>query len=182
VCDAIAEEFPTASVIIVNTGGIRGGFQAAGPITRSRVDEILPFHNKIVLMWVTGAELRTTLERSVRSLPESSGALLQLRGIKAYVDVEGSPIMSGYDGKVLKPGERIKSVTVAGKPLDENGEYLVATINYLAGGGDGYAELAKVERQMDTGKSLNDILANYIEQHSPIYPKRRVTYEFTSPN
>jgi len=176
VCDAMAEAFPTASVVMMNSGGIRGDFQPAGSITRSRIDEILPFHNKIVLVWVTGAELKSILERSVCALPEPSGGFLQMRGVEVEVDVAGPAMLMAGRGKPVRPGERIAAVSIAGKPLDEGKEYLVATINYLADGGDGYVELAGAEKRLETGRSLNDIFEDYIIQHTPLRPERATTY------
>ena len=181
VCEAIAEAFPTASVVVMNSGGIRGGFQPAGPITRSRVDEILPFHNRIVLVWVTGAELMSILERSVSALPHSSGGFLQMRGLNVAVDIGKAAMLMGHKGKVVRPGDRVVDVAIAGEPLDEEREYLIATINYLARGGDGYVELAEAEKRLNTGKSLNDIFKDYIMRHSPLRPRRGRTYRFTRP-
>ncbi len=181
VCEAIAEAFPTASVVMMNSGGIRGGFQPAGPISRSRVDEILPFHNRIVLVWVTGAELKSILERSVRSLPHPSGGFLQMRGLNVAVDTGRAAMLVSERGKVMRPGHRILDVTIAGEPLDSEKEYVIVTINYLAGGGDGYIELAEAEKRHNTGKSLNDIFADYIKRHSPLRPRRQRTYRFCEP-
>ncbi|HUT03986.1 MAG TPA: bifunctional UDP-sugar hydrolase/5'-nucleotidase [bacterium] len=178
VCDAIAEQFPTAAVVAVNSGGIRGDFQPAGPITRSRIDEILPFRNQIVLVWVSGSELESMLERSVQALPRPSGGFLQLSGLEVTVRLARRPVLVGREGKPVRPGERIVSVSVGGKPLDERENYLIATIDYLAGGGDGYMELARAKNRILTGKTLNDILADYIKSHSPLHPRRRRAYRF----
>lgn len=180
VCEAIAEEFPTASVVMMNSGGIRGGFQPAGPITRSRVDEILPFYNKIVLVWVTGAQLKSILERSVSALPEPSGGFLQMLGLEVMVDLSRPAMLMAERGKPVRPGRRIVDVSIAGRPLDSTKEYLIATINYLADGGDGYIELAEAATRLETGRSLNDIFTHYIIRHTPLRPRRAEIYRFVN--
>ena len=70
------------------------------------------------------------------------------------------------------------SVSVAGKQLDERANYLIATIDYLARGGDGYVELARAKRRFETDKVLNDIVAEYIRTHSPLHPRLRRVYRF----
>lgn len=180
VCEAMAEAFPTAAVVMMNSGGIRGGFQPAGPITRSRIDEILPFHNKIVLVWVTGAELKSILERSVSALPEASGGFLQLRGLEVTVDSSRPGMLISEKGKVVRSGDRIVDVLIAGKPLDNGSEYSIATINYLAAGGDGYVELAEAAKRFETSRSLNDIYKSYILRHAPLRPRRARIYQFVS--
>ncbi|MBN2208845.1 MAG: bifunctional metallophosphatase/5'-nucleotidase, partial [Candidatus Coatesbacteria bacterium] len=178
VCEAMAEAFPTAAVVMTNSGGIRGNFQPAGPITRSRIDEILPFHNKMVLVWVKGAELKSILERSVCALPESSGGFLQMLGLEVEVDLSKPAMLTAGKGKPVRPGERIAAVSIAGKPLDEQSEYVVATINYLADGGDGYVEFAAAVKRVETGASLNDIFKDYVIRHTPLRPRRASTYRF----
>jgi len=180
VCEAMAEAFPTASVVMMNSGGIRGGFQPAGPITRSRVDEILPFHNKIVLVWVTGAELKSILERSVSALPHASGGFLQMRGLEVTVNLSRPAMLMAETGKIVRPGHRIMDVSIAGRPMDNAKEYLIATINYLAAGGDGYVELADAQTRVETGRSLNDIFKDYIMRHTPLRPRRGTTYRFVN--
>lgn len=176
VCEAMAEAFPTASVVMMNSGGIRGDFQPAGPITGSRIDEILPFHDKIVLVWVTGAELKSILERSVSALPGANSGFLQMSGLEVRVDLARPAMQTTGRGKPVRPGERIAAVSIAGKPLDERKEYLVATINYLADGGDGYVELAAAVKRLETGRSLNDIFKDYVIRHTPLRPRRASTY------
>ena len=177
VCDAIAEQFPTAAVVAMNSGGIRGSFQPAGPITKSRIDEILPFRNQIVLAWLSGAELKSMLERSVQWLPRSSGGFLQLRGVEVVVRL-GKRRAAVKGHRARREANEVVSVSVAGKPLDERKEYLIATIDYLARGGDGYTQLADARKRLETGKVLNDIVADYIKSHSPLHPVRRRVYRF----
>src|SRR3546814_15815167 len=48
-----------------------------------------------------------------------------------------------------QPGERVKSVSVNGKPLDPTATYTVATNDFIAGGGDGYTVLTETNSLID---------------------------------
>ena len=67
--------------------------------------------------------------------------------------VAGFPQVSGlafaFDPR--KPaGARVTRVTVGGKPLDPGGTYTLATVDFLARGGDGYAALRSGEVLIDS--------------------------------
>ena len=64
-------------------------------------------------------------------------------------------------------GERAVSIKVAGKPLDEPATYRVATNDFLASGGDRF-EVFKQGRDISTGQSLRDAVAQYIGSNSPV--------------
>ncbi|MEK6300331.1 MAG: 5'-nucleotidase C-terminal domain-containing protein [Acidobacteriota bacterium] len=122
-------EWTNADVALVNGGGIRSDrLYPAGTITNRHVFSILPFKNKVVLIQVTGAELRQALERGVSRVVEDGedGGFPQVAGLKFV-----------YDGK-RPSGSRIVSATVGGKSLDDKKTYKLATISYLADGNEGY--------------------------------------------
>jgi len=130
--DFIADTFREATgadVGLVNGGGLRSDLlYKAGPITNRIVYSILPFKNKVVMIAVTGAELRSALERGVSRIIEQTedGGFPQIAGLRFV-----------YNG-LRPPGSRITSVTVGGQPLDDNKSYKLATISYIAGGNEGY--------------------------------------------
>ncbi len=128
--DFIADTFrevTKADVALINGGGIRSDrIYPAGPITNRQVYSILPFRNKVVLINVTGAELRTALERGVSRIVEDKedGGFPQVSGFQFV-----------YNG--LRPkGSRVMGVTVGGQAIDDNKTYKLATINYLADGNE----------------------------------------------
>jgi 2',3'-cyclic-nucleotide 2'-phosphodiesterase (5'-nucleotidase family) len=172
----MADRFPDASLYIMNSGGIRGGFQAAGPITDARVDEILPFQNSVVLLRMKGKDLIPVFERSVCALPELSGGFLQVSGVQVFVDSSRPPMIMGDIGEPVEPGRRVQGLLIGDEPVKDDREYLVATINFLAGGGDGYVELARAEKRTATGVVLNDIFEEYLKNRSPVAPVREHTY------
>ncbi len=151
--DLVADAMRSASgarIAFQNRGGIRAGI-AAGPITLNEVFTALPFDDNIVCMDLTGRQVRKALEKSV-----SYGDVnLQVSGLRVVYDLS-------------KPtGERIVSVEVAGKPLDDRASYRVATNDFLATGGDRF-DVFKHGRNISTEQSLRDAVVEYIRKNSPV--------------
>jgi 2',3'-cyclic-nucleotide 2'-phosphodiesterase (5'-nucleotidase family) len=46
----------------------------------------------------------------------------------------------------LQPGQRLLKPMIGGKPVAEDGMYRLATIQFVAAGGDGYRVLTRAER------------------------------------
>ena len=67
--------------------------------------------------------------------------------------------------------ERVVSVSVGGRPLDYARSYRVATVDFLASGGDGYAGLSKGELAAGTWPaSAREVVAAYLGKARP-FPK-----------
>jgi 5'-nucleotidase / UDP-sugar diphosphatase len=151
-----------ADLALANGGGIRTNrVVPAGRLTKRDVHVLLPFLNVLVKLEVTGAALLSALEHSVRAYPQESGGFLQVSGA-AVVFAPSRP-----------PGERVVRVTVGGAPLDPARRYTVATNNFLARGGDGYAMLAagRVLVGPEDGPGLAATLVDAIERAGAIAPQ-----------
>ena len=71
-----------------------------------------------------------------------------------------------------EPGSRVTSVTVGGEPMDEAATYVVATNDFMGGGGDGYAAFEQGTPVIDavTGDLMaNDVMA-HIRQAGEVAP------------
>ncbi len=131
--DFVADTFRRAvdaDVALVNGGSIRADtFIKPGVLTKRDVLSVLPFNNRVVKLQVTGAVIRAAIENGVSTATEEiqPGRFPQVSGIRYAFDT-GRP-----------PRQRITSITVAGKALDERRTYTLATTTYLAvEAGDGY--------------------------------------------
>jgi 2',3'-cyclic-nucleotide 2'-phosphodiesterase (5'-nucleotidase family) len=67
-------------------------------------------------------------------------------------------------------GSRIGEVFVGNAPLDPEQVYQVVTIDYLAGGGDGY-ETFMEGANPTYGDSAVWVVAEYIQAQSPVHPR-----------
>src|SRR5208283_4580673 len=60
-------------------------------------------------------------------------------------------------------------ILIGGKPLDPSKIYTIATNDFMASGGSGYAPLKKAKFLRNEGV-LRDIVIDYLKTHSPIAP------------
>jgi 5'-nucleotidase/UDP-sugar diphosphatase len=118
-----------ADVAIVNGGGLRGGriYPPGATLSRRDVLEEMPFSNRVIAIELSGRNLRNAIENGLSELPNAAGRFPQVSGMT--VEADGT----------RPAGSRVSSIRVAGAPLDENKTYLVATNDFMARGGDGYA-------------------------------------------
>jgi len=121
-------------VALQNAGGIRSGSTyGPGQITGSDVMNILPFPNEIEVYELTGAQIRSYVEKSISPLPGKYGA-------QPSIQVSGlSYEWTGHDGEGA-----VENVFVGGEPLDPDATYLVSTIDFVAARNEEFAEDALV--------------------------------------
>ena len=98
---------------VINKGGIRRPMMRGG-VSQGLIETMLPFNNRVVLLEIDG-----------KSLQEGFDVMASRGG--DGISMQASAGMK--DGKAV-------DVMIGGKPLDPNKTYLIATIDYLAGGGD----------------------------------------------
>lgn len=132
VADIVRKE-TGAQAALINGGSIRTGIPK-GIITARQVYTALPFNNYLVAVRMTGSQLLETLEHGVSGLENEEGRFPQVSGIRFSFD-PSRPV-----------GKRIISVLLDGKPLELSQEYTVATLDFIAAGGDGYTAFGKAIR------------------------------------
>lgn len=120
---------PDTVMAVQNGGGIRASINV-GDITVGEVLTTMPFGNALAIMNITGAELKSALEHSVRQFPAENGGFLHVSGLQFSFD------------PALPAGSRVTEVNVKnGKkltPLDLKKSYKVASNTFTAKGGDGF--------------------------------------------
>ena len=141
-----------ADAAVMNGGGIRAGkiYAPGTAITRRDILAELPFGNRVVVIDITGAELKRALENGLSALPNVGGRFPQVSGLT----IEADPRRPA--------GSRILSIKVGDAPLDERKTYRVATNDFLARGGDGYTAFRDARPLLPAGNSpllANDVMA-----------------------
>lgn len=151
----VMRESVDADMAFANGGGIRASI-SSGEVTVGDVYTVLPFDNTLVKLELTGEQVLEALEHGVRNWPSENGGFLQVSGLSFYINSDA------------EPGSRVEDVIVNGQPLDPNGRYTVATNDFMAAGGDGYAVLAEAELLADTGIMLRDVLVEHFRAQGSI--------------
>lgn len=168
--DAIAAKFPEADVVLLNSGSIRGDeIFPAGKITMADVWEWHPFENKVILVDLTGQQIKQLLERGAAHLPISKGNFLQVSGISFTIDMtEEAQELTDNKDAIKFQGNRIKNIYIAGKPLEFNKYYRVAVNDFIYAAGDGFVTLNQAANVTKTNESLSDVVAEYVKNNSPL--------------
>ncbi len=144
-------------IAVTNGGGIRASLKK-GDITVGGIITVLPFDNSLVVIELTGKTLLEALELSVSKYPEQLGGYLQVSGVAFKVDP-------------AKPaGSRVSDVMVNGAALSLTRLYTVATNDFTAAGGDGYAMFKSAKVLYQSGIMLRDVAIEYLKGKS-IEPK-----------
>jgi 2',3'-cyclic-nucleotide 2'-phosphodiesterase (5'-nucleotidase family) len=148
ICD-ITRDIAKADVAVVNGGGIRVPI-VAGDIRVNDVFTVIPFDNTICVLDVPGSVLAKIFDRVASKEPQT-GNFLQI---------------SSGSGYTIKDGKAI-DIIIAGAPVDPSRVYKVATSDFIAAGGAGFAEFASC-MVIDTGFVMRDALIDEIRARGVI--------------
>ena len=117
--DAILEEVDADISIHNVAGGIRGVLQA-GELTFGDVYQIAPFDNRVVVLDVSGAELRRIIEAQARKTHRRAG----FSGMRVFIGCEQQAVS-------------VKMVLNNGQEITDDDRVRISTNDFLATQGDG---------------------------------------------
>ena len=153
-------------VAVTNGRGIRKAINP-GDVTKKNINEVLPFGNTVVTIYITGAELLEALEASTYCTPDAIGGFPQVSGINytistavAYdANAETYPASTYYGPKSIN---RVTINSINGKEFKADDTYAVITNDFCGGGGDTYYAFAAATAKFDTGIPLDEVVMEYI--------------------
>lgn len=129
-------------IAIVNIKGLRTSIPA-GEIKVSKIFELMPFENELVLVWLNGSELLNLLQ--------------------FFASIGGEGVSGLSMG--IKDGRAI-DVLIGDKAPDPDKTYIIATNDYLAEGNDGMKQLTRGVKRIDTGIKIRDMLIEFIRDQT----------------
>lgn len=133
---------------ILNKGGLRRGLPK-GTITEGEIMTMLPFNNRIDVIDIKGEDLLPAFVQMAR---------IGGNGVSSGVRVVYSEDLD--DDPNSDPEIEIETITINGKEFDPEKTYRVATIDYLAHGGDYMPSLANHTLVAESSTVLyDDVLA-----------------------
>ena len=125
-----------AEIVLLNRGSLKAEI-FEGDIQRMQVVESIRYSNQIVLLELTGVQLKDALAHSKKQVSESRKLIL------LGLDAAGTVV----NGRSINPKEY----------------YSAATNDFLASGGDGYNMLALGRNKKYTGQMLRQIVIDYLQ-------------------
>lgn len=139
----------------INVGGVRAAVEA-GDITLGKANEVQPFRNTLMLLDLTGQQLKDALETPYSGQDPSGGVLWPSSGTSYSVDMS------------RPAGSRVFDVVIGGAPLDLAKTYRLTFNNFTAGGGDAHTVLkGATGYRYDTGLLDIDALVDYLKSKRP---------------
>jgi 2',3'-cyclic-nucleotide 2'-phosphodiesterase (5'-nucleotidase family) len=167
VADTLCQEglAPCPDFAIQNAGGLRqetacGSRDAieVGPLYERDIKDLMPFENQLLVVTLTGADVKRVLERAVSALGQAgqggrSGSFLQVSGISFEVDCALPPQALAPDqSAIASEGSRVVSAVLSSRGRDEeivpDAEYRVAVNSFIAGGNDGFLSFYFLDEQL----------------------------------
>lgn len=144
--DIIKSEAPSVfgqpvDLAITNIGGIRNPLMQ-GEITLGEIYSIFPFDNTLCLIKLKGSDLRDLFD------------IIASRGGEAV----------SHEVRMTIADDKAANLTIDGTPLDDNRIYSIATIDYVANGGDHMTPCLKATERKNSAAFLRDVVINYIEK------------------
>jgi 2',3'-cyclic-nucleotide 2'-phosphodiesterase / 3'-nucleotidase len=144
-----------------------------GPVTVRDIAGLYVYENTLVVIEVTGAQLREALEHSARYfLPYEPGRT------KSAADLVDSR-MPGYNFDLAEgvsydidlarpPGQRIVNLTFQGQPLDPARKLRLAVNNYRRNGGGGYSMYKNAPVLMRFSTEIRDLIIDWVERNKTV--------------
>jgi 5'-nucleotidase/UDP-sugar diphosphatase len=158
-----------ADFSITNSLGIRADFEQ-GPLTLEAMFNVFPFENSITVMYLSGSEVRETLDFiSRKSSERGCRTQAQVAGITFDMVCGDDPHADNiYIGDHCRNDDgSIDEATTPCLPLVESGLYRVAVNDYIAAGGSGFYTLKANTSKLNTGIALRAALQDYIRNLAP---------------
>ncbi|WP_296149029.1 bifunctional UDP-sugar hydrolase/5'-nucleotidase [uncultured Corynebacterium sp.] len=149
----------TPDIGVMNAGGVRDDLPA-GDITYSDAFSVQPFGNENTYRTLKGKDFKEALEQQWQ--PNGKRPALSL-GLSNNVSYTYNP-----DGE---QGNRILSVTIDGKPLDPEKDYIVAGSTFLLEGGDDFTAFTKGSEPVNLGLIDLEATIDFLKQNKDIKPR-----------
>ena len=147
-----------AQIALMNAFGVRSPFNLTpgpdGALTYGQLYSVQPFTNQLVTGTLTGAELKAVLEEGFDAI-QPIQYLSPSAGFAYSVDL-ARPI-----------GQRVIAMTLDGKPIDPAADYRVTVNNFLAGGGDSFANFTKMRDKVVARPTDIEALEAWLQADPP---------------
>ena len=156
-----APEFGGARIAFMNPGGIRTDLDCAAPpctVSFGAAFSMQPFGNSLVVMTLTGAQLKALLEAQQPAGANEPSFLQPSSGFS-------------YEWHAKSPaGERVQVMRLDGQPIVATQAYRVTVNSFLAEGGDGHVLLREGTDRKGGAQDLDALLA-HLKTEPPLAPQ-----------
>jgi 2',3'-cyclic-nucleotide 2'-phosphodiesterase / 3'-nucleotidase len=142
-----------------------------GPVTVRDIAGLYEYENTLVVLEVTGQQLKEALEHSAKYfrdyVPNKRAADLIDERIPGYNFDTAEGVT--YDLDISKPkGQRIQNLRFKGQPIARAQKLRLATNNYRVNGGGGYTMYRNAPVLYRSGEEIRELIIEWVERHKRI--------------
>ena len=151
-----------AVIAFMNPGGVRADFPcAAGPcdLTFGQAFTVQPFGNSLVVMTLTGAQIKTLLEQQALGTNAVSPRILQPSTGFSYTWT-----------RTAADNNRVSNMTLNGAAVSPSASYRVTVNSFLADGGDGFTVLTQGTSRLGGAQDIDALIAFLRASGTPVAP------------
>ncbi|MCX2719375.1 5'-nucleotidase C-terminal domain-containing protein [Lentiprolixibacter aurantiacus] len=135
-------------LVLLNHGGIRS-IISQGPVTARTAYEVMPFENQIAVTEMKGPAVRQLISFLIRSGRPHPVAGMQI---------------------TLDKNKTLQSVTIQGRPFNENRSYFVGTSDYLVKGGDDMGFFRENDTVITLDYKIRNAMIDYFKKVDTLMP------------
>jgi 5'-nucleotidase len=159
-----APERGGAQLALMNPGGVRADLPCRGtpPCTVNYGDAFTmqPFGNSLVVMTLSGAELKALLEQQQPNGRTAPTFLSPSTGL-SYRWLASAPA-----------GQRVQGLALNGQPVQPGQDYRITVNSFMADGGDGFTQLKAGRARLGGAQDMDALVAWLQTQPSPVAAAR----------
>ncbi|KQO60342.1 bifunctional metallophosphatase/5'-nucleotidase [Curtobacterium sp. Leaf261] len=163
-----ATERNGAQIAFMNPGGLRadlltastGADDPAGNVTYQEAAAVQPFANTLVVLDLTGAQIKAALEQQWQ--PAGAGRPFLKLGVSDGFGYTYDPTAAA--------GSRIATMTLDGAPIDPATTYKVTVNSFLASGGDNFTAFDGAAAKADSGQVDLQAQVDYFASNPVVSP------------
>jgi 5'-nucleotidase len=148
-----------AEFALMNPGGVRADLLCRGvppcPVSYGDIFTMQPFGNSLVVMTLSGADLKQMLEDQQRPGRD-----------RPHFLIPSSSLSYAWDAKAPY-GQRVKDLRIGGQPLDLKRDVRFTVNSFLAEGGDGFVMLQQGRNRLGGELDLDALTAHLATSPSP---------------
>ena len=142
-----------------------------GSVTVRDIAGLYVYENLLVVIEVTGQQLREALEHAARYFKEHQPGKTPLELIDEKIPAYNFDMAEGvtYQINLAKPfGQRIENLEFKGKPVMPTQKFRLATNSYRVNGGGGYTMYKNAPVVYRSSTEIRELIIDWVERHKKI--------------
>lgn len=155
-----------------------------GPVTVRDIAGLYIYENTLVVLEVTGQQLKDALEHSAKYYKPYVSGKTPSDLIDEKIPAYNFDIAEGvtYDLDISKPiGQRIQNLRFRGQPLSPSQKLRLATNNYRVNGGGGYTMYKNAPVVYRSSEEIRELIIDWVERNKTIPTKPNNNWRIVYP-